>query len=57
MYKLTMILSLFLLLVSAGCIQGPEEEQGVNFRTETMEWPNLITGPQEPQGARGNLEQ
>lgn len=57
MYKLTMILSLFLLLASGGCIQGSDEEQGLNFRTETMQWPNLIKGPEEPQGAKGNLEQ
>ncbi|MEE9200548.1 MAG: hypothetical protein V3V45_03790 [Candidatus Brocadiales bacterium] len=56
-HKTAITVGLFLLLVSGGCAQGPPEEEGINFRTSTMQWPNLIQGAQEPQGALGNMEQ
>jgi|RifCSPlowO2_12_1023861.scaffolds.fasta_scaffold00829_9 hypothetical protein len=57
MHKRTTILGIFLLLVSTGCAEGPDEEVGTNFRTSTMEWPSLVTSPVEQEGPRGPLEQ
>ncbi|MEE9584366.1 MAG: hypothetical protein V3W51_02690 [Candidatus Brocadiales bacterium] len=57
MCKIVITLGLFLLLVSGGCVQGPEEEEGLDFRTQTMKWPNIYGTPGERQGPRPTLEQ
>lgn len=57
MRSMWIILGLFLILVSGGCVQGPEEETGTDFRRGTMEWPSARTAPQETPGPRQTLEQ
>lgn len=57
MYKMTIILCLFLASATGGCIHGPDEEMGTDFRKDTVEWPSSRTAPQEKSGPRQTLEQ
>lgn len=57
MDKIIISLCLLLPLIFVGCAEGPNEEVGTNFRTGIVEWPSLVTSPQEQEGPRGPLEQ
>ncbi len=41
------LLALFVLSACGGCIQGPENEEGFNFRQDTMtpDWPSPYDTP------------
>ncbi|MHC4197027.1 MAG: hypothetical protein ACYSRP_03825 [Planctomycetota bacterium] len=46
------LLALFVLSVCGGCVQGPEDEEGFNFRQNTMtpDWPSPYDRPRvEPK--------